>query len=336
MFFNFQNTYAKLPQNFYQKIKPTEVSNPKLLYCNESLANSLGLEHKLHDEAEIAQIFSGNKILSNSDPIALAYAGHQFGYFVPQLGDGRAVLLGEIKDQANKRFDVQLKGSGVTAYSRNGDGRAALGPVLREYIISEAMHYLGVKTTRSLAVVSTGENVLRNGMLLPGAILTRIASSHIRIGTFEYFASRGDIKSLKILADYTIDRHYPELKTTSAPYVSLFEKVMEAQIELIVNWMRVGFIHGVMNTDNTSIAGETLDYGPCAFLDEYDPDKVFSAIDYQGRYSFSNQPQICYWNLAQLAQCIALVIGGDIEKSLSILYAVLANFKVQYQTKYYD
>lgn len=334
MILRFNNTYAKLPENFYQKIKPAKVSSPKLLYFNASIADQLDIKYNLKDSAEMAQIFSGNIMLEGAEPIALAYAGHQFGSFVYQLGDGRAILLGEIINKNNIKFDIQLKGSGVTPYSRGGDGRAFLGPVLREYIISQAMYNFGIKTTRSLAVVNTGEKILRAGELMPGAILTRIATSHIRVGTFEYFAFRKDAKSLKILADYIINRHYPEMKAHENPYLSLFKHILDSQIDLIVGWMRVGFIHGVMNTDNVSIIGETLDYGPCAFLDEYDPNKTFSSIDHNGRYRFLNQPRICQWNLMQLAKCFIFIVDDNPEKALNLLNSSILNFEPQYQVKY--
>ena len=333
MFIKFNNTYSELSDAFYQKLKPTKVKNPELLYFNSKLADCLGIKYSIQDKAQITEILSGNEILDTAEPIALVYAGHQFGCFVPKLGDGRAILLGEVVDEKNQRFDIQLKGAGITSYSRNGDGRAALGPILREYIVSEAMYFLGIKTSRSLAVVKTGEDVLRNGKILPGAVLTRIAASHIRIGTFEYFASRHDVNSLKLLADYTINRHYPEIKNDPNPYISLLKRAQDRQIDLVVSWMKVGFIHGVMNTDNISIAGETLDYGPCAFIDEYDPNKVFSSIDYKERYSFTNQANICYWNLMQLAKCLDLIIDNNLEKRLSSIYS-FENFKMQYEDKY--
>ncbi|MCE3237441.1 MAG: hypothetical protein K0R24_422 [Gammaproteobacteria bacterium] len=324
-----------LPGEFYQKILPTPVVHPTLLYFNSTLADELGIYYDLlQDAGKIALTFSGNQIPETADPIALAYAGHQFGYFVPQLGDGRAVLLGEIVDKNRQRYDVQLKGSGKTAYSRQGDGRAALGPMLREYIISEAMHALGIKTTRSLALIGTGEDVIRNGKRVPGAILTRVAASHIRVGTFEYFASQLKVQSLKLLADYTIHRHYPELEDHPTPYIALFERVRDAQIDLIVNWIRVGFIHGVMNTDNVAISGETLDYGPCAFIDAYDPDKVFSSIDYYGRYSFANQVAVCQWNLMQFAKSLLFIIDDKTERALELLHSYIIEFNNLYENKY--
>jgi uncharacterized protein YdiU (UPF0061 family) len=334
MFIKFDNTYAKLPESFHKKAIPMPVASPNLICFNTELADSLGISYNKQNSKKIAEIFSGNTIPNGAEPIALAYAGHQFGYFVPQLGDGRAILLGEVIDKNNNRLDIQLKGSGITPYSRDGDGRAALGPMIREYIVSEAMHALGIKTTRSLALISTGEYVWRNGEMLPGAILTRVAESHIRIGTFEYFASGLDIGSIKTLADYAINRHYPQIRNYPKPYIALFECVKDAQINLTVEWMRVGFIHGVMNTDNMAISGETLDYGPCAFIDEYNPNKVFSSIDYHGRYSFSNQANICCWNLIQFAKIVALITDSDSEDTIELLHNSIRNFKSQYEKNY--
>ena len=308
----FDNTYARLPETFYAKVSPAGAPKPELLAWNRDLADELGLGHLTEDPARLAQVFGGNELLPGSEPIALAYAGHQFGNFVPQLGDGRALLLGEIVAESGRRFDVQLKGSGQTPFSRRGDGRSALGPVIREYLVSEAMHRMGVPTTRALAAVRTGEQVMREG-LMPGGVLTRIASSHIRVGTFEYFAGLRDKSALQKLADYAIDRHYPEVADEETPLVAFFGKVVEVQAKLVAHWMGVGFIHGVMNTDNTSISGETIDYGPCAFMDEFDYHKVFSSIDQLGRYAFGQQPPIAHWNLARLAETLMLL--GD-EKTL--------------------
>ena len=334
----FDNTYSRLPNHFYEKVRLAPVSNPHLLYFNEKLADILGIQniHKKIDLREIAKVFSGSKKLKSSEPLSLVYAGHQFGYFVPVLGDGRAILLGEVIDKKNHRCDLQLKGSGLTPFSRNGDGRAALGPMMREYIVSEAMHALKVKTTRSLALVSTGESICREDKLLPGAILCRVASSHIRIGTFEYFAARQDFDSLKILVDYTIQRHYPELASLNLEqrYITFLECVQKMQIELIVNWMRVGFVHGVMNTDNASVAGETIDYGPCAFIDDYIPYKVFSSIDRHGRYSFSNQASICHWNWLQLTKALAPLINQDCNKAMNKIFGQIPDFNLLYQEKY--
>lgn len=329
----FDNTYIKLPESFYRKIPPTPVSAPQLECFNSGLNSELDLGWERLEKREIAEFLSGNKILEGSEPIALVYAGHQFGHFVPQLGDGRAILLGEFIDKKGTRKDLQLKGAGKTPFSRLGDGRAALGPMIREYVVSEAMHALNIKTTRSLAVVTTGEVVYREEVL-PGAILTRVASSHIRIGTFEYFVYQKDLQSLKILADYTITRHYPEARETVNPYYSLLRSVRDNQISLIVEWMRVGFIHGVMNTDNMALSGETIDYGPCAFLDEYHPNKVFSSIDRYGRYSFSNQPNIFLWNLAQLARCLSLLIDPVHEKGLEAVNELLLEFEQIFALKY--
>jgi uncharacterized protein YdiU (UPF0061 family) len=328
--FSFDNSYAKLPDNFYAKISPTAVEKPVLIKVNESLAKELGLNVKELKSVKGAEFFSGNFIHEGAEPIALAYAGHQFGHFVPQLGDGRAVLLGEVIDKKGCRFDIQLKGSGRTPFSRSGDGRAAIGPVIREYIVSEAMRALGIKTTRSLAAVTTGEPVFRE-TILPGAILTRVASSHIRVGTFEYFAARKDLDSVKILSDYTIARHYPKCANEENPYAALLKEVTDAQAELIASWMHIGFIHGVMNTDNTSIAGETIDYGPCAFMDEYNPAQVFSSIDRQGRYAYINQPHIAAWNLARFAQTLLPLFDSDLNKSVEIAEGVLENFYNVYE-----
>ena len=280
----------------------------------------------------MAKIFSGNSLPDGSNTIAQAYAGHQFGHFT-MLGDGRAVLIGEHLVNKNFRFDIQFKGSGRTSFSRNGDGRAVLGPMLREYIISEAINSLKIPTTRSLAVVKTGEKVVREN-LLPGAILTRVASSHIRVGTFQYIAAKQNIDDLKILMNYTIDRHYPEIKTSKNKALDLLNLVMEKQCQLVVNWMRVGFIHGVMNTDNMAISGETIDYGPCAFMDHYDPKTVFSSIDSHGRYSFTNQPPITKWNLARFAECLIPLIDKDQDEAIKIATETINNFEKIYEVKW--
>ena len=284
----FDNSYSKLPDTFKEEVKPTPVNKPEIAIVNNDLAKELNLDFSKINSNDLAQMFSGNLLPDNTKTIAQAYAGHQFGHFT-MLGDGRAVLLGEHLVNKNDRFDIQLKGSGKTSFSRRGDGRAALGPMLREYVISEAIHALNIPTTRSLAVVKTGEKIVREESL-QGAILTRVASSHIRVGTFQYIAAKQNIKDLQILVDYTIDRHYPEIKSSTTKAVDLLNLVIEKQCQLIVNWMRVGFIHGVMNTDNMTISGETIDYGPCAFMDQYNPKTVFSSIDKFGRYAFSNQP----------------------------------------------
>ena len=320
----FDNSYQNLPQDFFERINPVPVKDPQLIIFNNDLGRSLGIDQKINKK-ELANIFSGNEILKGSSPIALAYAGHQFGNFVNQLGDGRAVLLGEVSTPNQERFDMQLKGSGQTRFSRQGDGRSPLGPVIREYVVSEAMNALGIPSTRSLAAVTTGEKVFRE-VILPGGILTRIAKSHIRVGTFEYFATQKNTENLKTLADYTIKRHFLSLKGAANPYLSLLEIVSERQIELISKWMGVGFIHGVMNTDNTSIVGETIDYGPCAFMDEYNPSTVFSSIDAHGRYAFGNQPLIAQWNMACFANSLLGLIDKDTEKATSKAQKVINNF----------
>ena len=320
----FDNSYQNLPQDFFERINPVPVKDPQLIIFNNDLGRFLGIDQKINKK-ELANIFSGNEILKGSSPIALAYAGHQFGNFVNQLGDGRAVLLGEVSTPNQERFDMQLKGSGQTRFSRQGDGRSPLGPVIREYVVSEAMNALGIPSTRSLAAVTTGEKVFRE-VILPGGILTRIAKSHIRVGTFEYFATQKNTKNLKTLADYTIKRHFLSLKDVANPYLSLLEIVSERQIELISKWMGVGFIHGVMNTDNTSIVGETIDYGPCAFMDEYNPSTVFSSIDAHGRYAFGNQPLIAQWNMACFANSLLGLIDKDTEKATSKAQKVINNF----------
>ena len=325
---NFDNSYAALPQAFHATAIPNEVPSPALLAWNRELALELDLDLSDCDEEQLASVFSGSVALEGSQPISMAYAGHQFGYFVPQLGDGRAALLGEIVNDAGHRFDIQLKGSGRTPFSRGGDGKSWLGPVLREYILSEAMHHLGVPTTRALAAVGTGETVYRESPM-PGGVLTRVAASHLRVGTFEYFAARKDLESLRTLADYAIDRHYPEVREEPSPYVGFFRCVAERQAELIAHWMSIGFIHGVMNTDNTTISGETIDYGPAAYMDEFRFDKVFSSIDAHGRYRYANQPAIAQWNLARLADTL-LAIGADKDE----LEAVVASFPDQYGSRY--
>ena len=329
----FDNTYARLPDPFHQRIAPTPVAAPTLLRLNDPLARKLRIDPAFLSSPEGVAILSGNAIAPGSDPIALAYAGHQFGGFVPQLGDGRAVLLGEVVDAEGKRFDLQLKGSGRTRFSRGGDGRAALGPVIREYIVSEAMAALGVPTTRSLAAVATGEGVVRQ-RVLPGAVLTRVASSHLRVGTFQYFAARQDAPSLRVLADYAIARHYPEAAGAADPALALFTAVVRALAALTARWMLIGFIHGVLNTDNTSIAGETIDYGPCAFMDAYHPMKVFSSIDEFGRYAFANQPPIIKWNLARFAEPLLPLMAGDTDQAIAAATEALARFNGLYQEAY--
>ena len=325
------NSYIGLPEEFYQVVNPTPVKNPKTLIFNEDLADSLDI--KLKDE-EVSKFFSGNGLPVDSVPIALNYAGHQFGNFVQQLGDGRAVLLGEINTK-DGTYDLQLKGSGKTMFSRQGDGRSALGPVIREYILSEAMYYLGVPTSRALAAIATGEHVARE-TFEPGGVLTRIAKSHLRVGTFEYFASRQQLNDVKMLADFAIQRHYPEIRETEKHYLELLKKVASNQSKLVSKWMSIGFIHGVMNTDNFTISGETIDYGPCAFLDEYHPGKVFSSIDQNGRYAFGNQPSIASWNLASLAGCLIAFIDKDSDKANELATEVLDNFSKETNQRILD
>ena len=319
-----ENTYADLPKIFFSKQNPTPVRSPKLVILNQQLTESLGLKTEILHDSDSIEIFAGNKIEEGSLPIAQAYAGHQFGYF-NMLGDGRAILLGEQITPSGERFDIQLKGSGRTPYSRGGDGRAALGPMLREYIISEAMQGLGIPTTRSLAVVTTGEPVIRENAL-SGAILTRVASSHIRVATFQYAAKWGTIEELKALADYTIKRHFSDGDNLENPYIFLLQEVIKRQASLISKWQLVGFIHGVMNTDNMAISGETIDYGPCAFMDTYDPETVFSSIDREGRYSYGNQPPIAEWNLARFAETLLPLIHNNHEKSVEIAQNELSKF----------
>ena len=298
---------------------------------NRELAEELGLDADALDAEEGARIFAGNETPEGAVPLAQAYAGHQFGGFVPQLGDGRALLLGEVIDRNGQRRDIQLKGSGRTPFSRAGDGRAALGPVLREYLIGEAMHALGIPTTRALAAVVTGEPVFREEGALPGAVLTRVAASHIRVGTFQFFAARDEQSTVRRLADYVIDRHYPELKDHPNPYLGLLERVCDRQAALIASWMHVGFIHGVMNTDNMAISGETIDYGPCAFMDHYDPATVFSSIDTRGRYAYANQPRIAQWNLARLAETLLPLIDVDGKRAIARATEVINAFPEEYQ-----
>ena len=323
--FKFENTYAKLPDILATKLVPVPVKKPKLIIFNNRLAKDLGLDVNSVTEDDLTNLFSGNKLPAGSEPLAQAYCGHQFGHFV-MLGDGRAIVLGEHLTPSGKRIDIQFKGSGRTPYSRSGDGRAALGPMLREYIISEAMHGMNIPTTRSLAVVATGEMVQRE-VALQGAVLTRVASSHLRVGTFQYLAARQDIKSLKELVSYTIKRHYPEFINSKNQALELLRIVIKKQAYLIAEWMRVSFIHGVMNTDNMTISGETIDYGPCAFMDYYDPKTVFSSIDLHGRYAFGNQPNIAEWNLARFAEAILPLFDLDNKKAISIAEQEINNFK---------
>lgn len=324
----FDNTYLALPDRFYAKVKPSFASAPQLLAWNEELAHELSLEG-LNDNQRAAELFSGNQLLEGAEPIALAYAGHQFGQFVPQLGDGRAALLGEVIGRDDRRYDIQLKGSGHTPFSRNGDGKSALGPVIREYLLSEAMHRLGVPTTRALAAVQTGDTVQRE-RLFPGGVFTRVAASHIRVGTFEFFAARNDKDALQSLTSYAIQRHYPDVGRDDC--VAFFHGIAARQAVLIAHWMDVGFIHGVMNTDNTSIAGETLDYGPAAFMDEFRFEKVFSSIDHRGRYAYGNQARIAQWNLARLAECL-LLLHDDQAAFEAVLDQFPARFERLYQAR---
>ena len=328
----FEHSYASLPSRFFLRVPPTTVADPKLVIFNRPLAEQLGLDPAAI-EPRAAALFSGNELAEDSTPIAMAYAGHQFGHFVPQLGDGRAILLGELKDRDGVLRDVQLKGSGRTPFSRGGDGRATLGPMLREYIISEAMHALGIPTTRSLAVVTTGEPVFRERPL-PGAILTRVAASHIRVGTFEYFAARGDNDAIRELLNYVIARHYPEARDAENTAMAVIKAVSERQAKLIADWMSVGFIHGVMNTDNMAISGETIDYGPCAFMDKYDPKTVFSSIDHHGRYAYVNQAGIAQWNIARFAETLLPLIDPNEERAITLateaVQAFIARFDVHF------
>ena len=329
---NFDNSYSKLPDIFKENIEPFAVKNPKLIILNHNLASELNLNFSGIEMDELSALFGGNKLPDGSNSIAQAYAGHQFGHFT-MLGDGRATLIGEHITNKNNRYDIQFKGSGKTSFSRNGDGRAVLGPMLREYIISEGMHNLNIPTTRSLAVVKTGEEVIREKPL-QGAILTRVASSHIRVGTFQYIAARQKKGELEILVDYVIDRHYPKLKNSENKTIELLSAVLEKQVDLVINWMRVGFIHGVMNTDNMSISGETIDYGPCAFMDVYDPKTVFSSIDQMGRYAYCNQPVITKWNLARFAECLIPLINTDENKAVSLATEIINSFEKKYEEKW--
>ena len=329
---HFDNTYSKLPESFISKTSPILVKSPELTILNDNLAKELSLNFSSIGKENLSKLFSGNLLPEGSNAISQAYAGHQFGHFT-MLGDGRAVLMGEHISKNNERFDIQFKGSGKTPFSRNGDGRAALGPMLREYIISEAMHALNIPTTRSLAVVKTGEDVIRED-ILQGAILTRVASSHIRVGTFQYITARQNKDELKILVNYTIDRHYPNIKASKNQALDLLKVLIEKQIDLVINWMRVGFVHGVMNTDNMTISGETIDYGPCAFMDTYDPQTVFSSIDQLGRYAYFNQPSITKWNLARFAECLIPLIDENKDKAIEIATETINSFEKKYEKKW--
>ncbi|WP_426445579.1 protein adenylyltransferase SelO [Paenibacillus sp. S-38] len=326
---NFDNSYARLPEAFFSEQGPSPARSPKLVILNRPLAESLGLNPEALQSDAGAEVFAGSRVPEGAQPLAQAYCGHQFGHFT-MLGDGRALLLGEQITPEGKRVDIQLKGSGRTPYSRGGDGRAALGPMLREYIISEAMHALGIPTTRSLAVAATGQPVTRERDL-PGAVLTRIAASHIRVGTFQYAAARGNVEDLRALADYTLQRHYPDISQKDNRYLALLLEVVQRQAKLISRWMLAGFIHGVMNTDNMTISGETIDYGPCAFMDTYDPATVFSSIDSQGRYAYRNQPRIAGWNLARFAETLLPLLHEDEEQAVKQAEEVLSTFNGLYE-----
>jgi serine/tyrosine/threonine adenylyltransferase len=331
--FAFDCSYARLPDRFYARVRPTPVARPALLAVNDDLAETLGLTREELTSDQGLATLAGNHVPEGADPVALAYAGHQFGSFVPQLGDGRAILLGEVIDRDGLRRDVQLKGSGRTPFSRGGDGRAAIGPVLREYLVSEAMAALGVPTTRALAAVATGEPVYRETPL-QGAVLTRIAASHLRVGTFAYFAARKDRQALVTLVDYALARHYPEAPRPEGPAQALLDSVITAQSALVARWLSLGFVHGVMNTDNTSISGETLDYGPCAFLDAYDPTRTFSSIDRGGRYAFGSQPRIALWNLTRLAEAVLPLVDDDEGRAVAIVTERLETFPGRFEAAY--
>ncbi len=329
----FDNSYARLPERFFARLDPTPVAAPKLIKLNVALAQQLGLDADELSSPEGVRMLAGNLVPPGAEPLAMAYAGHQFGSWVPQLGDGRAILLGEVVDQHGTRFDIQLKGSGLTPFSRSGDGRAWLGPVLREYIVSEAMAALGVPTTRALAAISSGEIVHREA-LMPGAVLTRVARSHIRIGTFQFFSARKDVDALRELTDYVIARHYPEAADAPIPSLAMLDAIVGRQAALVTRWQGIGFIHGVMNTDNMSVAGETIDYGPCAFMDTYHPATVFSSIDQMGRYAYQNQPGIAQWNLAQLAQALLPLIDDDVQTAIHHAQAVIDSYPERYEQAY--
>ncbi|WP_310351627.1 protein adenylyltransferase SelO family protein [Methylobacterium sp. BE186] len=333
--FPFDNSYARLPARFFARLPPTPVSGPSLIRVNGPLARDLALDPAWLASGEGVAVLAGNRVPEGAEPIATAYAGHQFGHFVPQLGDGRALLLGEVVGRDGARRDIQLKGAGPTPFSRAGDGRAALGPVLREYLVSEAMAALGIPTTRALAAVATGERVIRESVL-PGAVLTRVAASHIRVGTFQFFAARGDTEGLRALADHVIARHDPEAGAAEAPYRALLDGVIARQADLVARWLLVGFVHGVMNTDNMSVAGETIDYGPCAFLDTYDPKTAFSSIDRHGRYAYGNQPRIALWNLTRLAEALLPLLADDEAAAVAEAEAALGGFAPRFEAAYHE
>ncbi|KQT82105.1 hypothetical protein ASG51_20180 [Methylobacterium sp. Leaf465] len=330
----FANTYARLPEHFFAAVNPTPVAAPRLIRINRELAADLGIEAAWLESPEGVAVLAGNRVPEGAEPLAMAYAGHQFGNRVPQLGDGRAILLGEVVGRDGVRRDIQLKGSGPTPFSRRGDGRAALGPVLREYVVSEAMTALGIPSTRALAAVLTGDSVRRE-TVLPGGVLTRVATSHIRVGTFQYFAMRGDVDGVRALADHVIGRHYPELAEDANPYGALLTRVVERQADLVARWLLVGFIHGVMNTDNCAVSGETIDFGPCAFLDAYDPSAVFSAIDENGRYAYGNQPGILHWNLTRFAEALLPLLAPETEDGIAVAQDRLAAFGPRFEAAYY-
>jgi len=328
------NSYLRLPEDCYARIAPTEVSNPQLLRINRPLAEELGLDPEALASPEGLAVLGGNRVPEGCEPLALAYAGHQFGNWVPQLGDGRAVLLGEVTDNNGVRRDLQLKGAGRTPFSRGGDGRASLGPVIREYLVSEGMHGLGVPTTRALAMVASGDPVLRQ-QVEPGGVLTRVAASHVRVGTFEYFFRRGDFEAIRALADFVIERHYPELAGSEAPYRDLIRAVAERTADLVADWLLVGFIHGVMNTDNIALSGETLDYGPCAFMDDYHPSTVYSSIDSHGRYAYDQQPKIAHWDLARFAETLLPLLAEDPDDALPVAKEALDAYEPRFAASYH-
>lgn len=330
--FPFDNSYARLPDRFFARLAPTPVTEPRLIRVNQALAVRLGLDPAALESPEGVAVLAGNAVPVGAEVLAMAYAGHQFGNFVPQLGDGRALLLGEVVGSDGRRYDIQLKGSGPTPFSRRGDGRAALGPVLREYLVSEAMAALGIPTTRALAAVTTGDTVFRDRPL-PGAVIARVATSFVRVGTFQYFAARGDVEGIRLLADHVIARNYPDL--AGAPYRALLDAVVAGQAELVARWLLVGFVHGVMNTDNMSIACETIDYGPCAFMDGYDPGMVLSSIDHGGRYAYGNQPRIAQWNLARLAECLLPLLADAEDAQLAEAQAALDGFAPRFEAAYH-
>ena len=328
----FDNSYSRLPKAFKEDTNPVPVNSPEILILNKDLAKKLDLDFSNTSNDNLSKIFSGNILPEGSNSIAQAYAGHQFGHFT-MLGDGRAVLIGEHLTKNNERFDIQFKGSGRTPFSRSGDGRAVLGPMLREYIISESMYFLKIPTTRSLAVVKTGEDVIRE-QISKGAILTRVALGHLRVGTFQYIAAKQNINDLEILINYTIEKYYPNLKSSENKALDLLNVLIEKQTQLVINWMRVGFIHGVMNTDNMSISGETIDYGPCAFMDSYDSKTVFSSIDQLGRYAYDNQPKITKWNLTRFAECLIPLIHKNEDDAIKLATETLDKFEQNYETKW--